>query len=289
MLSVTLALGASVAWGSADFLAGITSRRVALLTVLLVTQVAALALLVAVLAVTAPSRPSASSLVLAALAGVFNIVALAALYRGLARGKMGLVTPLAATDSAVPVAFGLITGDRPGAVALAGICVAFVGILLATRGAVGSQAEPAAGGEAPRDSYGKGVAFGLVAAISFGAYMVALDGASDEGTLWAVTASHLSTVAVLAAVALATRSAPALARRDAPALLGVGALELTATFLFATAATEGILSVVGVLSSFYPVVTIILARLVLSERLERRQRLGAAAVLVGAALMAAAV
>jgi uncharacterized membrane protein len=134
MLALVLALGASVAWGSADFIAGVGCRRVALLTVLLVSQAAGLILLVPVLAAASEAPPPLSSMALAALAGLFNALALAALYRGLARGKMGLVAPIAATDAAIPVAFGLLGGDRPATIAIMGIGLALAGVVLASRG-----------------------------------------------------------------------------------------------------------------------------------------------------------
>jgi drug/metabolite transporter (DMT)-like permease len=324
VLTVVLALGASLAWGSADYMAGVGCRRVALLTVLVVSQAAGLAVLVPVLAASSEAPPPASSLALAALAGVFNALALAALYRGLARGKMGLVAPIAATDAAVPIAFGLLTGDRPATLAILGIALAFAGVLLASRG----QAE--ADVEAPEDSPARSIALGLIAAVCFGGFMVALGGASEASTLWAVVVTRLTTFvllisaalvlrtdrrtdrpsgrrlaseastlwtlvatrfttfALLAGAALVLRAGRASWRRGGLPLLAVGALDLGASALFAAATTVGLLSVVGALASFYPLVTIALARVLLRERLDRVQRVGATAAVLGAALMASA-
>src|SRR5207244_5872450 len=113
VLALATAFGASVAWGSADFLAGVSARRVALLTVLLVSQVVGLLLLAPAVLVLARPPAAASFVVFGALAGILNAIALAALYRGLAHGKMGIVAPIAATDAAIPAAFGLMTGERP--------------------------------------------------------------------------------------------------------------------------------------------------------------------------------
>lgn len=284
MLALALALGASVAWGSADFIAGVGCRHVALLTVLLVSQAVGLVLLVPVLAAASEALPAASSLALGALAGLFNVLALAALYRGLARGKMGLVAPIAATDAAIPVAFGLLTGDRPAAIAIVGIGLALAGVVLASRSAPEGNGDATVSHHSPATS----VALGLAAAVCFGAFMVALDGAGDASTLWAVAASRIATVVLLMGAALVLRPDHTSGRGEGLPLFAVGALDLGASALFAAATTRGLLSVVGVLSSFYPVVTIVLARVFLRERLGPLQRIGAAAAVIGAGLMGSA-
>ncbi|TMM19273.1 MAG: hypothetical protein E6F96_03870 [Actinobacteria bacterium] len=328
MLAVVLALGASAAWGSADFIAGVGCRRVTLLTVLLVSQAAGLALLAPVLAASSEAPPPASTLALGALAGLFNALALAALYRGLARGKMGLVAPIAATDAAIPVVFGVLAGERPRAIAIMGIGLALAGLVLASRG----KAEVEVDGEASasRDSPATSVALGLTAAVCFGAFMVALGGASGASTLWAVVMTRLTTFVLLICAAMVLRperrphrasgrrvaseastlwavvvarfttvvlltgalvllrAGRASGHRGALPLVAVGALDLGASALFAAATTVGLLSIVGALSSFYPLVTIVLARSLLHERLDYLQRAGAAAAVIGAALMASA-
>jgi drug/metabolite transporter (DMT)-like permease len=282
VLPLVIAFGASVAWGSADFLAGVSCRRLALLTVLLVSQAVGLALLLPVVLV--QGRPAAGSFVLlAVLAGVFNGAALAALYRGLAGGKMGVVAPIAATDAVIPVAFGLLTGERPAPVVMVGIGLALAGIVLASRPAAEEQDDAAN----PRDSTAKSVTLALIAALCFGGFMIAINGASEGGTLWAVTFSRLTTVVMLAAVALALRPNVALGRRDAAPLLAIGALDAGACVLFAAATTAGLLSLVAVFGSFYPVFTILLAGAVLRERLDPKQRVGVLGALVGATLIAA--
>ena len=292
---MVLALGASAAWGSADFIAGVGCRRVTLLTVLLVSQAAGLALLAPVLAASSEAPPPASTLALGALAGLFNALALAALYRGLARGKMGLVAPIAATDAAIPV-----------------------------------EVEVDGEASASRDSPATSVALGLTAAVCFGAFMVALGGASGASTLWAVVMTRLTTFVLLICAAMVLRperrphrasgrrvaseastlwavvvarfttvvlltgalvllrAGRASGHRGALPLVAVGALDLGASALFAAATTVGLLSIVGALSSFYPLVTIVLARSLLHERLDYLQRAGAAAAVIGAALMASA-
>lgn len=277
-----LASGASLAWGSADYLAGISCRRLSLPWVLLVSQALGLVILGAVLVITGTPPPGATDLGLALASGALNAAALAAFYRGLARGPIGLVAPIAATEAVIPVAVGLAKGERPSAAAALGIALAVGGVVLASR---------AAGGETVRGatarSQAPSVLLGLVAAVCFGGFVVALKGASHGGTLWAVTASRAATAGLLAAVVSARRSAFTVKRSDVSPILAVGALDVGALSLFAVAVTAGPLSVVGVVGSLYPVVTILLAAFLLRERLGTWQRLGTLGALAGVALISA--
>lgn len=283
VLALTLAFGASVAWGSADFLAGVGCRRMALPSVLLVSQVFGLWLMLPVLLAFGGPPPAPSFLLLGVLAGTFNAAALAALYRGLAVGNMGIVAPIAATDAVIPLAFGVLGGERPGGLVAAGIALALVGVVLASRPGT-DESSGARGGVRPDT---RGVALALVAAVCFGGFVVTLDGASAGGILWAVAVSRMSSVVLIGAAVLSLRPSFAISRVDTAALLAVGALDLAASALFAVATTTGLLSVVGVLVSLYPVITLVLAGVVLRERPGGLQRLGTVGALAGAALIAA--
>jgi len=282
VLALTLAFGASAAWGSADFLAGVACRRAPLLTVLLVSQTAGLLLFFPFIVAVADSPPPPSYTMLGILAGFFYVFALAALYRGLAGGIMGVVAPIAATDAVIPVLFGILGGERPHPLAMLGIGLAFAGVIVASLPATGSKAA-----DPTRDSGRKSVIFGVLAAIFFGFFVVALDGASDGGALWAVTYSRVTSVLLLAGAALIMRPAGELDESDLPMMGGIGALDVGGTALFAVAATTGLLSVVGILGSLYPVFTIFLAAMVLRERPNGLQRMGAVGALVGAVLIGA--
>lgn len=281
MSALAFALAASLAWGSADFLGGLASRRVALLTVLLVSQFVGLALLMPVMVALDEPPPAGSYLLLAALSGAFNAIALGAFYRGLALGTMSVVAPIAATDAVIPVVFGIVSGERPAPVEIAGVAIALVGVVLVSRPA---DEERDAGG---RRLAAQGIGLGLLAAVCFGCFVVTLDGASEGGVLWAVAASRWSTV-ILVAFAVVARVPGGLRfeRRDVATLVSIGVLDVAAVALFAFATTAGLLSHVGVLGALYPVVTVLLARIVLRERLDAVQRMGAAGALGGAALIA---
>ncbi|MFL5821876.1 MAG: EamA family transporter [Solirubrobacteraceae bacterium] len=296
MFSVILACSASLAWGSSDFLAGVGCRRVRLAVVLLVSQLFGLALLVPALVAQGTPPPAASFCALAVLAGLLNAAALAAFYRGLARGPIGLVAPIAATEALIPLAVGLFEGERPSALAMAGIVLALAGVVLAARPRREYDHEEQGVSHLPS------IVLAVMAAICFGLFVVAIKGASEGGALWAVTFSRLTTVvALIAAFPLmgivprrpslrwlsSARTGLANLQADMPALLSVGALDVGASAMFALAAANGALSVIGVLGSAYPVVTIALAGIFLRERLGGWQRVGTIGALTGLALIAA--
>ena len=276
MTAIALALGASLSYGLGDFLGGLKARSVHVITVLAISQVAGLVAVLVWLAFARDPYPGWYATAAAAAAGIGGAVGLAALYRGLAVGAMGVVAPVSATAAAIPFAVGVARGERPGALQLAGVVLALAGVALASR-------EPAreGGGRAA------GVGLALVAAVGFGTYFVFLDTAAEESVSWAVasarSASALLAVAVALAVGVSLRPAP----RHLPALAAVGLCDVSANVLFALASTRGFLSIVSVLTSLYPVVTVGLAAMLLHERIAGSQRAGVVSTFVGAALITA--
>ena len=284
MLAVALGLGSSLCWGLADFFGGLQSRKRAMLAVLLVSQGVALLLLLPFALALAGEGPSASAVGWAALGGCAGVVALAAFYRGLAIGTMSVVAPISATGAAVPVLVGLAEGERPGALQVAGMLAALVGVILASR-----ECEPAEGAGAEHRAAGRAaVGLALVAAVGFGTFFVGVDRASATAEVpWVIVVSRsCSLVLVLIAAFVARPGLP----RDAGsygALAMIGALDLGANGLFAVATTEGLLSVVAVLGSLYPAITVVLARFVLSEQVSRTQGIGIGLTLAGVVAISA--
>ena len=271
MLAVGLAFTSSLCWGLADFLGGLQSRKRPLVTVLLIAQVAAVALGLVFVIASGDPFPDLGPAALAVGAGVAGCAALAAFYRGLAIGTMSIVAPVSATGAAVPVLVGVASGERPGAVQVAGIVVAMVGIVLAAREPAGAETRPV------RASLG----LALLAALGFGSFFVLLDGATEgAGAPWALLLVRVGEVALLGVLAAAMRPRMPAGARDASPLLIIGALDFLATALFALATTEGLLSVVAVVGSLYPAVTVVLARVVLAERVSRWQELGVVVTLL---------
>lgn len=277
MLASLLALGASAAWGTADFLAGLKAKALPLLTVALGSQLTGLAVLGAI-ALAAGGRSPTAAVLWGVPGGVCGAIGLLALYRGLAVGSMAVVAPISATSAVVPVVFGLARGERPTSLQGIGIAVALVGVILASQ-------EPSHGG-GRRTAIG--VELGLVAAVGIGFALVFLDAAGrGNDPVWAVIALRTGGAATLAATALVLRPSLRTGRRDLAAVLLVGLFDTTGNVAFVVATGRGLLSVVAVLGSLYPVVTAFLARVVLAERVSRLQLLGSAGALLGVALITA--
>lgn len=275
-LAVLALLGASF-WGVGDFLGGLASRRAHVLTVLVVSQAAGLVGAVAWVLVGGDARPSLGELLPAAGAGAAGAVGLGALYRGMAVGAMGIVAPISAASPAVPLLVDLGRGIVPSALQWLGIAVVLGGITLLARerDALGS-----AGGLAA------GVTLALLAALGFGLFVVGLDASADESVAWTilVVRSTSTLLAFAAVIAVAAPLRPP--ARLLPMIVAVGVFDTAANVLVAFATTRGPAGIVAVLSALYPVTTILLARLLLAERLDRERRVGAVLALGGAAAVA---
>jgi drug/metabolite transporter (DMT)-like permease len=273
VLSVLLALGSSVAWGLADFIGGLESRRRPVLTVLLWAQLTAVLLAAVYVLAAGDALPSAEAVAWAAGSGALGVAALAAFYRGLAIGTMSIVAPVAATGAAVPVLVGVLGGERPGSLQVAGILVALMGVVLAAR-------EP--GEHVDRDVARTALGLALVAAVGFGVFLVGLQKATAaSGVGWSLLIVRSVQVVILLSATALLRPRIALAPRALAPIAAVGAGDLIANAMFATATTLGLLSVVAVLGSLYPAMTVVLARTFLEERVSRIQGIGVAAVLAG--------
>ena len=248
-----------------------------MLTVLAVSQAIGLAGLLTWVVVTGESFPGAQELLPAVGAGIAGVIGLGALYRGFAVGAMGIVAPISAAAPIIPLVADATNGDVPAPLQWLGIALVLVGIGVLSR-------EPASTRNA-RIASGAGLA--IVAALGFGLFVVGIDAGSDESPAWAVVVARSAAVplAVFAALVTSTSLRPAMAL--VPMLVVVGIGDVSANVLVATATTYGAAGIVAVLSTIYPVVTVVLARLVLREKLSRVKRAGGVVALAGAALVAA--
>jgi drug/metabolite transporter (DMT)-like permease len=277
-VSILLALAASLLWGFGDFAAGVSTRRLPLFVVAAFSQITGLAVAAAVIAAFGEAPPSAAQAGWAAFAGGVGVVGIAAFYRALAVGTMGIVGPITATASVAPLAYGLARGERPSLVQSVGVALAVVGVVAAS---LERSREPGA----PR--FGAGVGLALLAALCFGGALIGLSRAAAGGTGWAVFTMRAVAIPLVIAAALALRSRFPAARGAWLLLLGVGIGDTVATILYAAATTRGLLSVVAVLSSLYPIVLVVLARVFLAERIARPQLAGVVVALSGVALVSA--
>jgi drug/metabolite transporter (DMT)-like permease len=278
MEAAVLALLGALSWGTGDFFGGLASRRAHVLTVLVLSQAVGLAGVAAWAVASGDSPPGLADIVPAVGAGMAGAAGLAALYRGMAIGAMGIVAPISALSPAVPLAVDLVRGDAPAAVQWAGIATALTGVVLLAR-------EP--GGTTTRGTgLAAGVSLALVAALGFGLFVVGLDAASDGGATWAVVVARTSSTLVALCAVLLVSVPLRPPRRLLPAIAAVGVFDTTANALVAVATTYGSAGIVAVLSALYPLTTILLARVFLSERLDRPRRVGGVLALAGAALVA---
>ena len=209
------------------------------------------------------------------VAGLAGLVGLSAVYRGMAIGVVGVVSTIAATGPVIPILVGLVLGERPSVLQFVGILVTLAGI-----GLLAFDRRPQSGGKLV-----PGVGLALLAALAFGIFLVAIKYASRPNPLWGVLATRTGSVSALLLLGLAFRSRIRVQRTDMLPLLTVGVLDVSADVFFAFATTIGLLSIVSILSSLYPVATVILARIVLKERMLRLQQVGIGLALAGVLLI----
>ncbi len=279
-MSVALALLSSLLWGSADFLGGSISRRRSALVVVGASQFAGLVFISVVAMAAGAVGADRGYLPWAIAAGLSGLVGLVSFYVALAIGTMGVVSPIAALGVVVPVLIGLGRGEQPATLQLAGIAVAVVGVVLAS------------GPELSGRAGAKPLVLAAVAGVGFGLALLFIAEGSRTSTLMTLVTMRMTSVSVLAvallvALARGLGGRLALSGRDVALVTVVGIGDVGANLTFGLASTRGLVSVVVVLGSLYPVVTVLLARFVLHERLRVAQTVGVAGALVGVAMIAA--
>jgi drug/metabolite transporter (DMT)-like permease len=277
-VAIVLALLSSAMWGTSDFCGGTLSRRrpaIAVVTFSSVIGVTAVAVGAAVTGSFSAGTGYVGWGLLASFAGSIGIVAF---YQALATGTMGVVAPIAALGVVVPVVVGLAQGNRPSVAQDVGIAVAIIGVMLAS------------GPELRRGDDVRAAVRPLLlagaAALGFGVVFVALAHGAESSTAMTLLVMRATSAVVMTSVAAATATSLRFARSDVPLLLVVGLFDLGANVTFAYATQHGLLAVVSVLSSLYPAVTVLLARMVHAERLARVQRIGVLGAVAGVVLIA---
>ena len=267
--SVAFGLASAVSWGAGDFSGGLASRRAPATGVVIASQGIGVALLVLLAIVTGEAAPTPGQLGWAALAGANGAFGLLALYSALASGRMGIAAPVSGVVGAVvPVLVGASLHGSPGALRLAGFALALAGVWLLT----------AAGGGVDRAS-ARELALPLLAGVSFGLFLVFIHRAGGSTVFWPLTAARATSMGVLTAIGGATGRLGLPGRSALGLTCLAGLLDTGGNAFFVLAAQAGRLDVAGVLSSLYPAATVLLACLLLGERLTGRQTAGALATL----------
>jgi len=280
---IVLGLAAAVLYGSGDFLGGLAARRAHVLAVLTLAEGAGAAVALAA-AATSPGPPSLAGLAWGTGAGLIGGLGLIIFYTGLAAGPMSVVAPVSGLVSTVlPVAVALAGGERPGAGVYAGALLCLAAIVLASSARDTSTAQQ-------HHRPGRALAYGIAAGISFGLFFLLIRNAGQTGELWPVAAARIGELAVvLAAVAVLRRG---LRPRGADGWLllaatGAGVIDVVANICYVAATRTGMFGLAVVLASLYPGVTVLLARVLLGERLRWAQRAGLGLAAIGILLVAA--
>lgn len=263
-------LAAAVAWGGGDFGGGLASRRVPVYGVVLASQITGLVLAFVFATILGESFPGGRDLVACMVAGALGALGITMLYRGLAIGRMGIVAPITGVLAAViPVIAGFVIEGAPAPPVLAGIVIAVTAVVLVSRVA------DETGGRA-------GLPEALIGGTAIGLFGVAIDQLSEGDVFADLTVIRLVQGILVAVALLVTRSAWRPGASLVPALIAIGILDTAGNGFYLVAVQTGELAIASVLSAMYPVVTVILAAIVLRERVTRTHTVGI--VLAGVAI-----
>lgn len=272
--SISLSLASAASWGAGDFTGGIAAKRTGVFGLVVAAHITGFVGVLALAFLKHEAMPSHYSLAWAVAGGLLGSVGLAAFYRSLAIGKMGINAPLAALITAVvPVIAGMVLQGRTGRLQVAGFVIAIIGIVLVSK--------PEAVHEPPA-----GVWLAVIAGVGFGGFLVCMKLASATSVLWPLCVARLASAALMCIFCLCTRQSPLPATQLLPLAALTGILDTGGNALFMLAAQEGRLDIAAVLSSLYPVITVLLARFFLKEQMSRIQTAGMLAVLVAIPLIA---
>jgi uncharacterized membrane protein len=220
--------------------------------------------------------PKGAAALLAIPAALSGTLGLYAYYRGAAVGALSIVSPIAGISAIVPVIVGVASGDRPSHWQLLGMACSLGGVFLASRDPSRSGSRLAAG-----------VGLALIAALGFGGYFPPMHAAGIADFWWAALIFRITSTAVIVAAVARARSSIRVEPLQVSALALIGVADMLGNLLFAAASSSGLVSITSVLASLYPVITVVLARMVLEERVARSQEVGIALTLAGVALISA--
>ena len=266
----------ALAWGGGDFGGGLLTRRTALFGVVLLSQLVGMALALALAIARGETAPTPADLGWSALAGVVGGVGITALYRGLAVGRMGIVAPVTGVIAAlIPVTAGIVLEGLPPPLVLVGIVLAVLAVVLVSRVADDERSGPS------------GLGLALIAGVAIGLFSVFAAQLSDGHAFGPLVVIRGAEALLIVVAVIVTRSAWRPAGRLVPAIAAVGVLDMVGNGAFILAVQAGALAVAAVLSSLYPVTTVVLATIFLRERVTRTHAVGIALAVTAIACIAA--
>jgi drug/metabolite transporter (DMT)-like permease len=275
-LSYALAVVSSITYGAADFCGGLATKRSPLFSVVVVSQLSGLILVLLSLPFLPPSAPSVIDIAWGAAAGLAGGVGVALLYRALAIGVMSVIAPVTAVCAVIiPLIVGVALGEQPAVPAMVGVLLAVVAIVLVSQSGVNDEGKRAS----------TGVLIAVASGIAIGIFLVFLGRTGMSAGLWPLIAARVVSVSFFTVAGLLARERIIPARQSLPIVVGGGALDMIANILYLLAVRTGLLSIVATLTSLYPTSTIILARIVLGERLRLLQQAGVVCAAVAIVLI----
>ena len=275
MATVVLGLVSAVSWGSGDFGGGLLSRRTALFGVVLISQLVGMALALVIAIARGETAPTAADLGWSALGGAAGGVGITALYQALALGRMGIAAPVTGVTAAlIPVTAGIVLEGLPKPLVLLGIGLAIVAVVVVSR-------------VRDEDPGPSGISLALIAGVGLGVFSVCISQVSDGHAFGPLVVMRGTEAILIGAAVLITHAAWRPAARLVRAIAGVGALDMVGNGAFILAVQAGSLAVAAVLSSLYPVTTVVLAAIFLRERLTRTHAVGIAMAVTAIACIAA--
>lgn len=276
-MATLLALLSSVLWGAADFYGGKLSKKYQALAVTAVSQAFGLLTGISIILIGSSwLRPELSwdnFFISGVLAGLFGFVGLIAFYSGLATGRMGVVSPIAALSVLIPLTIAFITGEKPNSTQIVGMSIALVGAVCAS------------GPEVKGGVAIKPIVLAVVAAIGFGLAVTFIAKGSESSAIMTMTTMRFTTFIIALFLFAKYRTFGGFTRKDMPLLIGIGAADFIANLLLGVATTKGLVSLAVVLGSLFPIVTALLAFKLLHERLHKVQYIGIIFAIMGVAVI----
>lgn len=273
-MTAILATTAAAVFGCADFLGGVASRKASALSVSAVSQAVSLLLLLPALFLFPAESVTARDIGLGALGGLFGGLGVAALYAGLAAGRMGVVTPItAALAASIPAALDFAMGASPRVLGVVGLVLAVVAIVVVSTSRHGAEKTSM-----------RALGLSVLAGTMFAGFFILISFTDPASGLWPLLGARLASVPFLTVLALVRGAGLRIPREALPATLGAGVLDMAANVALLAAVRSGPLAVASVLASLYPVATVLLARFVLGEHMSRTQRVGIALAMVAVVL-----
>jgi len=275
MLAIAFGLASAASWGSGDFSGGLASRRSSVYSVVIISQLIGAVFLVTLAFSLGESVPSTNNLILGGIAGVSGAIGLVALYMGLASGRMGVVAPVTAVVAAtIPVLFSFLTEGLPATSQLVGFGMGLIAVWLLSSGGDGGAIQ----------AHELGLA--LTAGLGFGLFFILIDRVSQSAVFWPLVAARIASVSFLIVLTILRRGWKQPARNQLSLIALAGIFDTGGNTFFVLATRMGRLDIAALLSSLYPAATVLLAWLILKERLMPQQWLGVATALAALVFIA---